>query len=143
MTMPPFLALAQGRRVRTRQVVKDRPKEIDLHMAVAGLLRRFVQHGWLWGHYPAGEHRDIRTAAKLRAMGTQVGWPDLLLFDPEGRLHALELKRQGGHLSGDQETFRAWCAQHTVPHGVARTTDEAIKILSASGALRIKIGGVS
>jgi hypothetical protein len=110
-------------------------------MAVAGLLRRGVKPDWKWAHYPAGEHRDVRTAAKLKAMGTQPGWPDLILFDPEGRLHALELKRQGEHLTEEQEDFQTWCISHAVPHAVARTIDEAIKILSAWGALRVAIGG--
>jgi hypothetical protein len=117
--MPPFLALARGRRVRTRRAPEFQPKEIETHIAVAGVLRRFARSDWRWGHYPAGEHRDVRTAAKLRAMGTQAGWPDLLLFDPEGRLHALELKRQGNHLTDEQKAFAAWCAEHALPHAVA------------------------
>ena len=91
MTLPPPLALAQGRRARTRREAAPRPKEIGLHMAVADLLRRFARSDWRWAHYPAGEHRDIRTAAKLKAMGVQRGWPDFILLDPSGRLHALEL----------------------------------------------------
>jgi hypothetical protein len=37
--------------------------------------------------------RDAATAGKLKAMGLQPGWPDILLVNPSGRLHALELKR--------------------------------------------------
>lgn len=141
--LPPLLMLAQGRRPRARKQAMPRPREIALHMDVAGLLRRFSRPDWRWGHYPAGEHRDVRTAAKLKAMGTQAGWPDLILFSPNGRLHALELKRQGERLSEDQERFASWCAAHSVPHAIARTLDEAIKILSGWNALRLKIGGVS
>jgi hypothetical protein len=140
-TEPPLLALAQGRRVRARREAAPRPKEIGLHMPVADLLRRFARPDWRWAHYPAGEHRDVRTAAKLKAMGVQRGWPDLILFDPNGRLHALELKRQGEDLSEDQEAFEAWCAAQGVPHAVAWTFDEALKALSAWGVLRVKIGG--
>jgi hypothetical protein len=141
MTVPPLISLAHGRRVRTLQAMKVRPKEIELHMAVAGLLRRFARPDWRWGHYPAGEHRDVRTAAKLKAMGTQAGWPDLILFDPEGRLHALELKPQGKHLTDEQKAFASWCAERGIPHVVARTPDEAIKIIDGWGALRIKDRG--
>jgi hypothetical protein len=42
---------------------------------------------------------------------------------------------------GRQEAFAAWCAEHSIPNAVAYSIDEAIKILSAWGALRVKIGG--
>ena len=118
-TLPPLLAYAAGRRVRPCKPSVHRPKEIALHMAVADILRRFAQPDWRWSHFPAGEHRDVRTAAKLKAMGVARGWPDFVLFDPFGCLHALELKRQGETLSEDQEAFEAWCIGRGVPHVVA------------------------
>jgi hypothetical protein len=138
VTMPPLLALAQGRRVRPRKAAAPRPKEIALHMAVADVLRRFARPDWRWSHFPAGEHRDVRTASKLKQMGVQRGWPDFVLFDPSGRLHALELKRQGEDLTDDQEDFQTWCIAHGVRHSVARTSDEALEVLGAWGALRIR-----
>jgi VRR-NUC domain len=119
------------------------PKELVLHISLADNLRWSAAPGWLWGHYPAGEHRDLRTAAKLKAMGVQRGWPDLLLFSPSGQLHALELKRIGGRLTVDQEAFATWCAKAGVPHAVVRSLDEAIRCLSGWGALRVKIADVS
>jgi hypothetical protein len=116
-----------------------RPVELCLHLAVADLLRRFIHSDWRWGHYPAGEHRDIRTAVKLKAMGVQRGWPDLMLFDGAGRLHALELKREGETLTEDQVAFEAWCVGARVPHGVARSTDEALRILTSWDALRMQV----
>jgi hypothetical protein len=142
MTVPPLLALAQGKAARPRLLSKLRPKEIELHMAVADLLRRFAQSDWRWSHFPSGEHRDIRTAQKLKAMGVQRGWPDFVLLNPSGLLHALELKRKGGALSEDQEDFAAWCAEHSIPHAIAHSVDEALAALSSWGALRLKIGGV-
>jgi hypothetical protein len=127
--------IAAGRKPRLRKAEIPRPKEIGLHMAVAGLLRRFARPDWRWSHFPAGEHRDIRTAAKLKAMGVQRGWPDFVLFDPSGRLHGLELKRQGETLSEDQETFQEWAIGHGVPHSVSRSVDEALTVLDAWGAL--------
>jgi hypothetical protein len=141
--LPPLLALAQGRRVRPRRAEKVRPKEIALHMSVADLLRRFARPDRRWSHFPSGEHRDVRTAAKLKAMGVQRGWPDIIAFDPLGRLHAMELKRVGGSLSEDQEAFQTWCITHGVPHSVVSSTDEALAVLSAWGALRVKIGGAA
>ena len=112
------------------------PKEIVLQMAVAHLLRRLCRPDWKWGHYPAGELRTPATAAKLRAMGTQKGWPDFLLINPAGLMHALELKRQGETLSEAQEAFRTWCLEHGVPHAVADDFATATEILTAWGALR-------
>jgi hypothetical protein len=134
-----LLALAAGRRVRPRKPTAPRPKELALHMAVADLLRRFASPDWLWSHYPSGEHRDVRTAAKLKAMGVQRGWPDFTLFDPTGRLHAVELKREGESLTEDQENFQEWVISHGVPHSVSRSVDEALAVLDAWGTLRVKI----
>jgi hypothetical protein len=139
MTMPPLLMIAAGRRPRLRDNPKVRPKELALHFGVADLLRRFARPDWRWGHYPAGEHREPRVAAKLKAMGVQRGWPDLMLFSPTGRFHALELKREGESLTEDQNSFAAWCAAAGVPYGVARTLDEALRFLSAWGVLRVGI----
>jgi hypothetical protein len=112
------------------------PKEITLQMSVAYLLRRLCRPEWRWTHFPAGELRDEATAKKLRAMGLQRGWPDILLIDPIGRLHALELKRRGETLSHEQEAFRAWCCDHGVPHAVADDLRGATEILTSWGALR-------
>ena len=138
MTLPPLLAIAKGRRARPRKAVAPRAKEIELHMAVADVLRRFAKPDWRWSHFPAGEHRDKRTAAKLKAMGTQPGWPDFMLFDPSGRLHALELKRQGEGLSEGQREFKDWCAGR-VPHSVSYSVDDALAVLDAWEVLRIKL----
>ena len=116
-----------------------RPKEIALHMAVADALRRYAKPDWRWSHFPAGEHRDVRTAAKLKAMGVQRGWPDFVLFDPSGRLHALELKRHGEGLNEDQKAFKDWCNAHGAPHWVVRSVDEAMVVLGEFGVLRIKL----
>lgn len=131
----------EGRRRRARREVAPRPKEIVLQMQVADLLRRFARIDWRWSHFPAGEHRDVRTAAKLKAMGTQPGLPDFILFCPTGQLHALELKRVGEGLSDKQLEFAAWCAAQGVPHAVARTLDQASDALGCWGALRVTLAG--
>jgi hypothetical protein len=139
--LPPLLMIADGRKPRLRKAVVPRPLELQLHMAVADVLRRYAKPDWRWSHFPSGEHRDVRTAAKLKAMGVQRGWPDFVLLDPSGRLHALELKRQGETLSDDQEAFQEWAIARGVPHSVVRSVDEALAVLDAWGALRIKISG--
>lgn len=109
--------------------------ELQIHMAVANHLRWRAAPGVWWAHYPAGEIRDERTAAKLKAMGTKPGVPDFLLLIA-GKLHGLELKREGGRLTPSQkrshmeiEAAGGYCA---AAYGV----EEAVAILRAWGALR-------
>jgi hypothetical protein len=135
--------LAQGRMPRLRKVPKLAPKEIALHMAVADFLRRFARPDWRWTHFPAGEHRDVRVAAKLKAMGLQRGWPDFVLISPAGLFHALELKRQGEDMTEDQAAFAQWCVEKGVPHAVARSLEEAIGKLTKWGAIRVPIAGLA
>ena len=71
------------------------PKEHLIHIAVAEHLRHRGNSLWAWTHFPAGELRNDRTGAKLKAMGLQAGWPDLIFIAPDGRFHGLELKRPG------------------------------------------------
>jgi len=138
---PPLIALMQGRKARPRRAPMIRPKEIALHMAVAKVLREHCLSEWQWTHIPAGEVRDIRTAVKLKRMGTKPGWPDFVLVPPTGQLHCLELKRQGETLSDAQEVFQVWCISHGVPHSVVFTIDQALAVLDHWQCLRIQIGG--
>ena len=89
---------------------------------------------WRWTHFPAGEERDKRQAAKLKAMGLQRGWPDFLLIAPGGRLHAIEVKRRGGRMSEDQEAFAEWCQEQGVPFACVDDLREVVTTLKAWGA---------
>jgi hypothetical protein len=109
-------------------------------MSVAKVLRDHALPQWQWTHIPSGELRDIRTAVKLKRMGTKPGWPDFVLIPPSGQLHCLEVKRIGETLSDVQEDFRLWCISHGVPHSVVFTFDQALAALDAWACLRIKIG---
>jgi hypothetical protein len=42
-------------------------------MATAKLLRTHAAPEWRWSHFPAGEARDARTGARLKAMDLQRG----------------------------------------------------------------------
>ncbi len=144
MTTPPLLMLAEGRRPRVlHRSAQPRPRESVLHFRVAALLRAHALPTWQWTHWPGGEEiRDVRTAAKLKQMGTKAGWPDFILVPPVGQLHCLELKRIGEDLTAEQEAFRAWCLGHRLPYAVARSIGEALAALDAWGALRT-IGGAA
>ncbi len=135
MTTPPLLLLAEGRKPRPRKAPTVTPKEIELHMAVAHLLRKHANPAWRWTHVPSGELRDVRVATKLKRMGTQRGWPDFILVSPAGKFHALELKRLGGRLSEDQEAFQVWAAAWGLPYSVAETMHDVLAVLDHWGAV--------
>lgn len=142
-TAPPLIALIEGRRERPRNASKTAPREIGLHMAVAGLLRRHVRPGWFWGYIPSGELRDKATAGKLKAMGAPRGWPDMLLLSPGGAMRCLELKRLGEDLTEEQEAFQLWCVRNGMPYCVARTMPEALLIFAEWGCLSDEAQGAT
>ncbi len=127
---------SRGKPRAYREPKAPAPKEFVLHRAVADHLRAFARPDWRWTHFPAGEKRDPHTAAKLKAMGLQRGWPDFLLIAPGGFLHALELKRRGETMSEEQESFAAWCREQGIPFVCTDDLREAIVTLSGWGVLK-------
>ena len=83
-----------------------RSDERDLHIAIVHYLRRVMPADITWWHCPSGEHRDIRTAQKLKAMGTIPGVADLNFVLPGGFAAFIELKADKGRLSPAQQAFR-------------------------------------
>jgi hypothetical protein len=126
--------------VRAREAIPA-PKEIVLHIQVATFLKQYLAEGWVFTHPASGEHRDKRTAAKLKAMGTMPGWPDLIFVSPEGRFHGLELKRRGEGLNDAQKAFRAGAIANGWPFCVVDNLDDAMTVLNDWGCLRVKIVG--
>jgi hypothetical protein len=136
MTDAPLLMLAEGRKPRPCKAPQMRPKEIVLHMRLAGFLRAYMRPDWQWTHISSGERRDARIAAKLKAMGLACGWPDILLLSSSGVAHFIELKRsEAGRLSEAQQSFCRWCSAHGVAHVVASTFNAALDALRRWGAL--------
>lgn len=92
--------------------------ERELHIQVVNFLRYAMPDGLPWWHTPNGEHRDPRTAAKLKAFGTRAGVPDLAFILPMGKAAFIELKASKGTLTAPQKAFRdeaqnlgAWWAE--------------------------------
>lgn len=140
MTDPPLLAIALGRKARARKTPPAPQKEIVLQMAVADLLRRFCSKDWAWTHPPLGEIRDKSTATKLKRMGSNPGWPDILMIDRNGRVHCLELKRtEKEDLNDNQEKFQTWCVANGVPYVVAWTMDQVLTTFEEWGCLTIEM----
>lgn len=80
--------------------------EEAIHRAVVELLARAARPGVAWTHMPAGEARAKGVGGKLKGMGVQAGWPDIVLVRA-GRLFGLELKTPTGRVSPAQRTAHA------------------------------------
>jgi|GEM_PF-2066550 len=102
-----------------------RTKEVTLHMSVAAFLRHAWPEHLLWTHFPAGERRDARTGAKLKAMGLHPGWGDFIFVLPNGQFAEWELKVVGGELSPVQIAHRDRLLALGCGHAVIRSLDEA------------------
>lgn len=111
------------------------PLEFVSHIAVADHLRAACKPRWLWSHFPAGEHRNAATGARLKRMGLKRGWSDFVLISPFALVHWLEMKRGKAPLTEDQEAFRDACREIGVPWALARSVDEALAQLVDWGAL--------
>jgi hypothetical protein len=106
------------------------PKEVSLHITVAGFLRRAWPPGLPWFHVPNGEVRDKATAGKLYAMGVRAGVPDFVFVMPNGQAAFLELKRDDdSDLSAKQIEFRNEALSCGCGYAVARTPEEAEAVL--------------
>ena len=136
MTEPPLLALAAGKKVRLRRISDPPEKELPLHISIVHLLKVAANPKWRWTHIPNGELRDIRTAQKLKAMGVQPGWPDMMFVGPRSgqtiqgsQIAFLEFKRKDRSLSETQRNFRDWCIDMHIPFEVTDNANDAIRFL--------------
>lgn len=138
------LSLLAGKRQRGRAA---RPaKEINLHFMVADVLRRWRSPGWRCTHFPAGEYRHPATAARLKRMGLEPGWPDFILLAPQGGTgsilnplfggaHFLELKREGQDLTDYQQSFADYCDANGYAYFWTADFSEAVDQLKTWGAV--------
>lgn len=93
--------------------------------------------GWEMWHTPNGGLRTPREAAKLKALGTLPGVPDLLLLCPAGRLHGLELKAGRNVPTPEQNAFGAAMQSAGLPWEWSRELNRSLSILEGWGALRV------
>jgi hypothetical protein len=110
--------------------------ELTIHFMVVDVLRwaKPERRGWTWTHLPFGEKRDPATAGKLERMGAKAGWPDFVFIGPPG-IFFLELKSKSGELSDHQDAFFAAMRARNIECRVARSYDEAVRILSGWGVV--------
>ena len=124
---------------RWRQVVRPVAKEIELHIQLVSMLRWCIRPNVIWRHVPNGEHRDKRTAAKLKAMGVLPGSADLEFFwrEPAGFcVLFLELKVAGRKQSVEQMAFGLAMMTLGADYLVASSIDEAIAAVGMRGLIQ-------
>ena len=128
------LSLFKGK--RQRGVSAPAPLEYRNHCVIADLLKRWCNPHWRYTHMPAGERRDIITAARLKRMGVKPGWPDFQFAGPGGVMFFLELKRKGsGRLSDEQADIVSHLAACGFNILVTDSVDDAVATLKSFGIL--------
>lgn len=72
----------------------------------------------------------IKTADGRTIVLFPKGFPDLTGFrQSDGRFFAIEIKNERGRLRDDQKHFAEFLKQYPVLYGVARSPDDALKIV--------------
>lgn len=128
---------------RFRALPDDR-KEFEIQIQLVAMLRWCIKPGVIWRHVPNGEHRDKRTAAKLKAMGVLAGSADLEFFwnddksavQPCTQVLFLELKRPGGMLSLAQVGFKQSVTYIGMGYACVSDVDTAIRLLGSCGLIK-------
>jgi hypothetical protein len=131
---------------RWRKLAEPQKEVTSLHIPLVSMLRWCVRPDVIWRHVPNGEHRDPRTAAKLKAMGILPGSADLEFHwceaDGAGKkrcvLH-LELKVGNRRQSESQAGFELAMRLLGDDYHVVRSIDEAIHILGERGLIRADV----
>jgi hypothetical protein len=131
---------------RWRKLAEPQKEVTSLHIPLVSMLRWCVRPDVIWRHVPNGEHRDPRTAAKLKAMGILPGSADLEFHwceaDGAGKkrcvLH-LELKVGNRRQSESQAGFELAMRLLGDDYHVVRSIDEAILILGERGLIRADV----
>lgn len=100
-----------------------RREEDTLHIHAVHFLKIVCPHVLAW-HSANGGSRDVREAAKLKAMGVRPGVADLALVGDEGRLHFIEFKALKGRQSPAQKQFQDDCAKRNIPYAIVRSLNE-------------------
>ena len=130
---------------RWRSVPIATPKEHELQIQLVTTLKWALRPDVIMFHCPNGELRDRRAGAKLRAMGTLPGVPDLIFLYQQHRpdldvsrlcVLFLELKRPGGKLTTEQAAFGLAVGTMGAEFEVVNSIDEAIAAVGMRGLIR-------
>ena len=100
--------------------------EDDLQMQCVSWFRlQFPQLARLLHHSPNGGRRDAREGARFKQMGTQAGFPDLILLVAAKGYHALllELKTRTGRQQDSQKEYQQLAEAQGYRYVVIRSLD--------------------
>ena len=101
--------------------------EDDLQMQCVRWFRlQFPQLARLLHHSPNGGRRDAREGARFKQMGTQPGFPDLILLVPSKGYHALmlELKTCTGRQQESQKEYQRLIEEQGYKYLIVRTLEQ-------------------
>lgn len=121
---------------RVGKARKDAPSERVVQRQIVKALRAL---GIVTAHCPNGSHlagdadARMRQSAALVADGVLVGFPDLLCISRTGALGFIEVKREGGRVSSEQERVIALLNTRSVPVAVVCTLDDALAAVRSWG----------
>jgi hypothetical protein len=121
---------------RVGKARKDAPSERVVQRQIVKALRAL---GIVTAHCPNGSHlagdsmARMKQSAALVADGVLVGFPDLLCISRTGALGFIEVKREGGRVSSDQERIIALLNTRSVPVAVVCTLDDALAAVRSWG----------
>lgn len=100
--------------------------EDDLQMQCVRWFRlQYPQFARLLHHSPNGGRRDAREGARFKQMGTQAGFPDLILLVASQGYHALllELKTRTGRQQDSQKEYQQLAEAQGYRYVVIRSLD--------------------
>ena len=116
------------KRTRVGKAVKGGPTE---RVIQRGIVRSLRQLGFLVFHVPNGSHLvgGYRQWQALQADGAMPGMCDLLIFDRDGEVAALEIKKPGGVVSADQDACHQALKARRVRVATVTSLDETLETL--------------
>jgi hypothetical protein len=121
---------------RVGKARKDAPSERVVQRQIVKALRAL---GIMAIHVPNGAylHGDgmarMKQSAALVADGVLAGFPDILAISRDGAMGLLEIKKEGGKVSAEQERVLALLATRRVPLEVVCTLDAALDAVKRWG----------
>ncbi|MGX2944195.1 VRR-NUC domain-containing protein [Enterococcus alishanensis] len=98
--------------------------EIDIQNAIRRELPKY-------GHFVyRGNVGKVKTEdGRWFDTGLPKGWPDLFGWTNQGIFFAIEVKNETGRLREDQVKFGNFLKQQPVLYGIARSVDDALRIV--------------
>jgi hypothetical protein len=118
--------------------------ETRLQQAIVQFLMQDAADGLVWWHCPNEYRASPRELGFRKSMGVVAGVPDLAFILPSGQSAFMEIKRsadklrgkRAGILSAEQRDFLRAVEARGCLTAVVRSIDEAIRTLTAWGALK-------